>query len=71
MERKETSVDSYEQERWRQRLSSAFWAIVGLVGLGRPIVDRHAMYGDDPRNDPYSLDFDPDRLSGGAGRTSR
>ena len=60
-----------EQKRWRKRLSSVYWAIVGLVGLGRPIVDRRAMYGDDPRNDPYSLDFDPDRVRGRAERTSR
>lgn len=41
------------------RLARAYWAIVGLVGLGQPIVDRRSMYGDDPRNDPYSIEFDP------------
>ena len=54
---------SHGRRSWRKRLSGVYWAIVGLVGLGRPIVDRRAMYGDDPRNDPYSLDFDPDRRS--------
>ena len=32
------------------------------IYLGRqPIVDREKMYGDDPRNDPYRHDFDPNR----------
>lgn len=44
---------------WTNRLTRVYWAIVGLVGLGRPIVDRRSMYGDDPRNDPYSIEFDP------------
>lgn len=40
------------------RIGDAFWALVGLAGLGGPIVDRRSMYGDDPRHDPYALDFD-------------
>lgn len=28
-------------------------------GAGHVIVDRRDMYGDDPRNDPYSPDYDP------------
>ena len=28
-------------------------------GGGHVIVDRRDMYGDDPRNDPYSPDYDP------------
>jgi hypothetical protein len=34
--------------------------IVGLIGGGgRVIVDRRDMYGDDPKNDPYSIEYDP------------
>lgn len=40
------------------RIGDAFWALIGLAGLGGPIVDRRSMYGDDPRHDPYALDFD-------------
>ena len=43
----------------RDRLVSAYWVIVGIFGIGGPIVDRQAMYGDDPRNDPYDIRFDP------------
>jgi hypothetical protein len=38
-----------------------FWRIVGVLGLGRPIVNREDVYGDDPRNDPYDSEFDPER----------
>jgi hypothetical protein len=44
---------------WIDHLARVYWAIVGLVGLGQPIVDRRSMYGDDPRNDPYNIEFDP------------
>ena len=64
-------MHSHEQNRWRKRLRSAYWAIVGLAGLGGPIVERRAIYGDDPRNDPYSLAFDPDRVRGRTEPTSR
>lgn len=43
---------------WRERLTTIYWIVVGLVGLGRPIVDRRAMYGNDPTNDPYSIEYD-------------
>jgi hypothetical protein len=43
----------------KDRLASIYWAIVGIVGIGRPIVDRKSMYGDDPKNDPYSTEYDP------------
>jgi len=52
-------MKSRRDPSWTDRLARVYWAIVGLVGLGRPIVDRRSMYGDDPRNDPYSLEFDP------------
>ena len=38
-----------------------FWKLAGMLGLGGPVVDREKMYGDDPRNDPYQHDFDPNR----------
>ena len=38
-----------------------WWKLLGVFGLGQPIVDREKMYGDDPRNDPYQRDFDPNR----------
>jgi hypothetical protein len=63
-------MTSQAHSAWRQRLASAFWAVVGIVGLGRPIVDRRSMYGSDPRNDPYSLDFDPDHAALGRGQPS-
>ncbi len=43
----------------KDRLLGVYWAIVGIVGYGRPIVDRKSMYGDDPKNDPYSIEYDP------------
>ena len=43
------------------RLSAAYWVVVGIIGIGRPIVDRRQMFGDDPKNDPYSIDFEPSR----------
>ena len=49
---------SQKSRSWRERLTSIYWAVVGLIGLGRPIVDRRAMFGEDPRNDPYSIEFD-------------
>jgi hypothetical protein len=45
----------------KDRLIAAYWVIVGIVGIGRPIVDRRSMFGDNPKNDPYSLDYDPSR----------
>jgi hypothetical protein len=47
--------------KWLKRGIVGFYAaIVGLVdGAGRVIVDRRDMYGDDPRNDPYSIEYDP------------
>ena len=43
----------------RQALLDMYWAIVGLFGIGQPIVDRRAMFGDGPTADPYSLDWAP------------
>jgi len=53
-------VSNQQKSRsWRDRLLSIFWAVVGTFGIGQPIVDRHSMYGGDPKNDPYSLEYDP------------
>jgi hypothetical protein len=54
-------MDANGRSSWRMRVEKAYWVIVGIIGLGRPIVDRRSMYGDAPRNDPYSLDYDPGR----------
>ena len=51
-------MDTKKRPSFMERLAIAFWALVGLGGIGGPIVDRRSMYGDDPRNDPYRLDFD-------------
>lgn len=42
---------------------AAYAIVAGALGAagGHVIADRRAMYGDDPRNDPYSIEFDPDR----------
>ena len=47
--------------KWLKRgVVGVYATIVGLVGGGgRVIVDRRDMYGDDPRNDPYSIEYDP------------
>ena len=49
--------------RWTRRIAIGIYAVItGLVGVGgRPIVDRGDLYGDDPANHPYGMDFDPDR----------
>jgi hypothetical protein len=54
-------MESQKRRAWRDRLTSVYWVIVGVFGFGRPIVDRRAMYGDDPKNDPYSIEYDPTR----------
>ena len=54
-------MDAKRRSSWRRWLENAYWVIVGIIGLDRPIVDRRSMYGDDPRNDPYSVDYDPGR----------
>ena len=54
-------MDAKGRSSWRMWLEKAYWVIVGIIGLGRPIVDRRSMYGDEPRNDPYSLDYDHGR----------
>lgn len=38
-----------------------FWALLGTLGIGQPIVDREKLYGEDRGNDPYQTDFDPNR----------
>jgi len=48
-----------QRQTLKDRLTSLYWAIVGIVGIGRPIVDRKSMYGDDPKNDPYSTEYEP------------
>jgi len=47
--------------KWLKRgVVVVYAAIAGLFGGGgRVIVDRRDMYGDDPKNDPYSTEFDP------------
>ena len=45
-------MNEKKRSTWKERLESVYWVVVGLVGLGRPIVDRRSMYGDDRRNDP-------------------
>ena len=47
---------------WLKRLGIATYALfAGAVGAGGGpvIVDRVDMYGEDPTNDPYSMDYDP------------
>jgi hypothetical protein len=48
-----------QRQGWKDRLRSLYLAVVGVFGIGRPIVDRRKMYGDDPANDPYSQEYDP------------
>jgi hypothetical protein len=48
-----------KRRAWKDRLAAAYWIVVGVFGFGRPVVDRRAMFGDDPRNDPYSLEYEP------------
>ena len=57
-------MNEKKRSTWKERLQSVYWVVVGLVGLGRPIVDRRSMYGDDPRNDPYSIEYDAHRSRG-------
>ena len=47
--------------RWAKRVVvGVYAAIAGLFGAsGNVIVDRRDMYGDDPKNDPYSIEYDP------------
>jgi hypothetical protein len=44
----------------KDRILSVYWFVVGAFGFGVPIVDRRLMYGSDPTNDPYSIDFVPE-----------
>lgn len=46
---------------WLKRIGVGLYVLVaGAFGGGGPvIVDRTEMYGDDPRNDPYSPEYDP------------
>jgi hypothetical protein len=49
---------------WLVRIGVALYALVaGAVGVGGGpvIVDRKQMYGDDPANDPYSMEYDAAR----------
>ena len=48
--------------KWLKRIGIGIYVLIaGLFGGGgKVIVDRREMYGDDPRNDPYSTEFDPD-----------
>jgi hypothetical protein len=47
--------------KWVKRaIVGIYAAIAGVFGSGgRVIVDRRDMYGDDPKNDPYSIEYDP------------
>jgi hypothetical protein len=49
--------------KWLKRAVFAVYAaIAGLFSGGGPVIaDRRDMYGDDPKNDPYSIEFDPTR----------
>ena len=49
------------QRSIKDRLLAVYWVVVGLIAMGRPIVDRRSMFGDDPKNDPYSIDYHPTR----------
>jgi hypothetical protein len=51
----------------KARLLGLYWLVVGLIGVGQPIVDRRSMFGVDPTNDPYSLDYDPRQAQSRAG----
>lgn len=51
-------METNKRPSFRDRIGDAFWALVGLAGLGGPIVDRRSMYGADPKDDPYRMDFD-------------
>jgi len=46
---------------WLKRIGVAIYVLVaGAAGGGGPvIVDRREMYGHDPANDPYSIEYDP------------
>jgi hypothetical protein len=46
---------------WVKRIGVALYVLIaGAAGGGGPVIaDRKQMYGDDPRNDPYSPDYDP------------
>jgi hypothetical protein len=48
---------------WLKRgVVGVYAAIAGLFGGGGPVIaDRKEMYGDDPANDPYSIEYDPSR----------
>jgi hypothetical protein len=43
----------------KARLLGVYWLVVGVIGLGQPIVDRRSMFGVDPKDDPYSPEYDP------------
>ena len=47
--------------KWLKRaVVGLYAAVAGLFGAGgNVIVDRRDMYGDDPKNDPYSIEYDP------------
>jgi len=51
-------MEPKKRSSFRGLLSDVFWSLVGIAGLGGPIVDRHAMYGGHPKDDPYRMDFD-------------
>ena len=46
---------------WLKRgVVAAYAAISGLFGGGASVVvDRRDLYGDDPKHDPYSIEYDP------------
>ena len=48
---------------WLKRgVVGVYAAIAGLFGGGGQVIaDRKEMYGDDPANDPYSIEYDPSR----------
>ena len=46
---------------WLKRaIVGIYAAIAGVFGGGGPVIaDRREMFGDDPKNDPNSIEYDP------------
>jgi len=49
-------------KRLKRGIVGLYAAIAGALGSGGHVIaDRRDMYGDDPTNDPNSIEFDPTR----------
>jgi hypothetical protein len=47
---------------FKRAVVGVYAAIVGVFGGGGHVIaDRKDMYGEDPANDPYSIEYDPSR----------